>query len=138
MKKIKYLFIIILFNILLTISCQSNSSIELITFKRYKLDTMNHGLGLDTCLIEIERNEVYDKVKLILEIASYYPGDHIQGDFDVRNDTIFLMTKYDKSKDKHPNSYFLNLSSVVHEYHFYTDTVYQYYVDNIKNCEVFE
>lgn len=136
--KMKYSFIINVFFIAQIIGCQSNSPVELTSFKTYELDTMNYGLGLDTCLIEIVRNGNYNKIKLIQEVASYYPGEHIRGDFYVRNDTIFLSTKYDKSKDKYPNSHFLSLSSVVYEYSFCTDTFYQYYADNIRNCEIFE
>lgn len=108
-------------------ACQEEKA-RLIYFTHYEYDALSDRLVNN--LIEIDKQEEKYIVKVLFREGGYYTGEHIQGDFNVSNDTIFLSYKYVEEKDKYKNHYFVHSPIIAYEYHFITDKTYTFIYDS--------
>jgi len=109
-------------------SCQEKK-VELIYFTHYQIDTLNDSLPAYH-VIEVNKKEEKYIVRVFFWEGGYYTGEHIQGDFKVSNDTIFLTYKYIEEKDKYKDGYLVHSPTVAYEYHFVTDAAYTFVYDS--------
>lgn len=137
MKKIICILLIISL-----INCnQEAERLSLVNFKNYKLDKLDifsFGLGFDEgCNIEVNENGKHVNVKVTFNEVGEFLSPAVEGDYDIRNDTVFLFWKYNSAKGKASNLISYDAHTIVWEYDFIVDTTYTFiFLSDSTSCTI--
>ncbi len=122
--------IILLPIFLLYLSCSREpSGVSLINFKTYEveLDVFKYGDGLKGNYVLVKKQKGNNvNIAITFNQEGVFLSPAIEGAYNLKNDTIFLTWKYNEDKEEFPNASHYGKYTMVWEYDFKVDTIYDF------------